>query len=92
QGHVKNLYNISVINKTNHEMPLTLKLLNKQGTIKVIGGDKLILPAQGIVEGVFFTEIPQEELQKMNSEIEIGLFYKGELITTQDTKFLAPAK
>lgn len=91
-GNIKNLYNISVINKTNHEMPLTLKLLNKKGTIKVIGGDKLILPAQGIVEGVFFTEIPQEELQKMNSEIEVGLYYKDELITTQDTKFLAPAK
>lgn len=91
QGHIKNLYNISVINKTNHEMPLTLKLLDKQGTIQVIGGEQLVLPAQGIVEGVFFTEIPLEELQGMNSEIEVGLFYNDELITVQDTKFLAPA-
>ncbi|GAB3821551.1 cytochrome c oxidase accessory protein CcoG [Pontibacter rugosus] len=90
QGHIKNLYNISVINKTNHDMPLTLKLLGKEGTIKVIGSD-LILPAQGIAEGVFFTEIAKEQLTSMNSEIEIGVYHGEELITTTDTKFLGPA-
>ncbi len=91
QGHIKNLYNISVINKTNHNMPLTLKLMDKQGTIKVVGSE-LVLPAQGIVEGVFFAEIPKEQLKGMNSEVQIGVFFGDELITTQDTKFLAPAK
>ncbi|WP_018477918.1 cytochrome c oxidase accessory protein CcoG [Pontibacter roseus] len=91
QGTVKNLYNISVINKTNTEMPLTLKLLSSDGTIKVVGNE-LVLPAQGIAEGVFFAEIPKEQLTGMNSEIEIGVFHNDELITTQETKFLAPAK
>lgn len=90
QGHIKNLYNISVINKTNHDMPLTLKLLDKSGTIKVIGNE-LVLPAQGIAEGVFFTEIANEDLTGMNSEIEIGVYYGDELITTTETKFLGPA-
>jgi len=90
QGHIKNLYNISIINKTNHNMPLTLKLLDKEGTIKVIGNE-LVLPAQGIVEGVFFTEIPEEQLTGLNSEIEIGVYHGDELVTTQDTKFLGPA-
>ncbi|MEJ8804477.1 cytochrome c oxidase accessory protein CcoG [Pontibacter sp. H249] len=90
QGHIKNLYNISVINKTNHEMPLTLKLIDKKGTIKVIGNE-LILPAQGIAEGVFFTEIAKADLTGMNSEIEIGVYHGDELITTTDTKFLGPA-
>ncbi|WP_161887983.1 cytochrome c oxidase accessory protein CcoG [Pontibacter russatus] len=91
QGHIKNLYNISVINKTNHDMPLTLRLLDKEGTIKVVGNE-LVLPAQGIVEGVFFTEIPQELLTGLNSEIEIGVYHGDQLITTQETKFLGPAK
>ncbi|WP_242920183.1 cytochrome c oxidase accessory protein CcoG [Pontibacter liquoris] len=91
QGTIKNLYNISVINKTNHDMPLTLRLMDHKGTIEVIG-DKLVLPAQGIAEGVFFAEIPQDQLEGMNSKVEIGLYLGDELITTQDTKFLAPAK
>ncbi len=90
QGHIKNLYNISVINKTNEDMPLTLKLLNKQGAIEVVGSE-LVLPAQGIAEGVFFTEIPKEQLNGMNSKIEIGVYHGQELITVQDTKFLGPA-
>jgi len=91
QGTIKNLYNISVINKTNHQMPLSLKLRGQQGTIKVVGNE-LVLPAQGIVEGVFFTEIPKAALSGMNSEIEIGVYHGDELITTQETKFLAPAR
>jgi len=91
QGTIKNLYNISVINKTNHKMPLTLKLMGKDGTIEVIG-DKLVLPAQGIAEGVFFAEIPKSQLEGMNSKVEIGLYVGDKLITTQDTKFLAPPK
>ncbi|MBF9254155.1 cytochrome c oxidase accessory protein CcoG [Pontibacter sp. 172403-2] len=91
QGTIKNLYNISVINKTNHRMPLTLKLIGKNGTIQVIGNE-LVLPAQGIVEGVFFAEIPKDQLEGMNSEVEVGLYNGDELITTQDTKFLAPPK
>jgi cytochrome c oxidase accessory protein FixG len=91
QGTVKNLYNISVINKTNAEMPLTLKLHNTAGAIQVVGSD-LVLPAQGKADGVFFAEIPQAQLQGMNSKIEIGVYHGEELITVQDTKFLAPAK
>ncbi|SIQ95100.1 cytochrome c oxidase accessory protein CcoG [Pontibacter lucknowensis] len=91
QGTVKNLYNISVINKTNFEMPLTLKLHNTDGTIKMVGSE-LVLPAQGKADGVFFAEIPQNQLTGMNAKIEIGVYHEGELITTQDTKFLAPAK
>jgi polyferredoxin len=91
QGTVKNLYNISVINKTNADMPLTLKLHNTDGSIRVVGSD-LVLPAQGKANGVFFAEIPQSQLQGMNSKIEIGVYHGEELITTQETKFLAPAK
>jgi cytochrome c oxidase accessory protein FixG len=89
QGHIRNLYNISVINKTNHDMPLTLKLLDKEGAIKVIGNE-LVLPAQGIAEGVFFMEIPKEQLTGVNSEIKIGVFHGEDLITITDTKFLGP--
>ena len=54
-------------------------------------GNELVLPAQGIAEGVFFTEIAKADLTGMNSEIEIGVYHGNELITTTDTKFLGPA-
>jgi cytochrome c oxidase accessory protein FixG len=89
-GNISNLYNISLINKTNKAYPVTLKLLEPQGEIKMIRSD-LVLPEQGITEGVFFAEIPKGELHKMNTEIKIGVFSGDQLITTKTTKFLGPA-
>jgi cytochrome c oxidase accessory protein FixG len=55
-GRITNLYNISVINKTNEEIPLTLRLLSPQGELMMAGGD-MVLPQQGIAEGVFVAKI-----------------------------------
>ncbi|WP_181304061.1 cytochrome c oxidase accessory protein CcoG [Rufibacter sp. XAAS-G3-1] len=91
QGTVTNLYNITLINKTDEELPITLKLLSSEGTIKVVRNE-LVLPKQGLVEGVFFAEIPKNSLQSASSKIEIGVFSGDKLIATEKTKFLGPGR
>ncbi|GEO05756.1 cytochrome c oxidase accessory protein CcoG [Adhaeribacter aerolatus] len=92
KGNIINLYNISVINKTNEEMPITLKLMEPaQGNIQVVKNN-LVLPKQGITEGVFLAEIPLQYLKGINSEIEIGVYSQGKLIAVEKTKFMGPAK
>ncbi|WP_262386063.1 cytochrome c oxidase accessory protein CcoG [Hymenobacter sp. BT491] len=92
-GTITNLYNISVINKTNHPYPITLKLLEPAGgTIALVGTDGLTLPAQGITEGVFFAELPAKALHLTSNKIRIGVYSQGKLITEEKTKFLAPAR
>jgi len=87
---ISNLYNISVINKTTASMPITLKLLEpQQGNIKLVR-DNLVLPEQGLAEGVFFAEIPQNALHGVSTEIKIGVYSNGKLIATEKTKFLGP--
>ncbi|GAA4302937.1 cytochrome c oxidase accessory protein CcoG [Nibribacter koreensis] len=89
-GGISNLYNITVINKTDVQMPITLKLISPKGTIKVIRNE-LVLPKQGLAEGVFFAEIPKNSLESASSEITIGVYSGEELLTTETTKFLGPA-
>lgn len=94
-GQITNLYNITLINKTFDKQELTLKLENIKGNIKVVGkgGISFSLGEQGMTEGIFFIAIAPEDLPKMSSEIEIGIYnQKGELLTTESTKFLGPAK
>jgi cytochrome c oxidase accessory protein FixG len=92
-GTITNLYNISVINKTNQPYPIELKILEPaHGTISLVGTDGLKLPAQGITEGVFFAELPANDLHTTNSTIRIGVFSGGNLITEEKTKFLAPPR
>lgn len=95
-GQITNLYNITLLNKTFDAQELTLKLENIQGNIKVVGkegGSSFQLAKQDMTEGVFFIEIPPENLTQMSSKITIGVYNKeGELLTTEKTKFLGPAK
>jgi cytochrome c oxidase accessory protein FixG len=92
-GTITNLYNISVINKTNRPYPITLRILEPtQGRISLISTSTLTLPAQGIVEGVFFAELPRAALLHTNQKIRIGLFSKGQLIAETSTKFLGPVQ
>ncbi|SNC59955.1 cytochrome c oxidase accessory protein FixG [Hymenobacter gelipurpurascens] len=93
RGTISNLYNISVINKTNHPYPITLRVLEPAGgTISLVGKDGLTLPAQGITEGVFFAELPKSSLHTTNEKIRIGVFSGGQLITETKTKFLGPVQ
>lgn len=93
RGTITNLYNISVINKTNAPYPLTLRVLEPaQGHISLVGSQKLTLPAQGIVEGVFFAELPRTALHHTNQPLRIGLFSGNRLVAETSTKFLGPVQ
>ncbi|QNE38134.1 cytochrome c oxidase accessory protein CcoG [Hymenobacter sp. NBH84] len=92
-GTITNLYNISVINKTNQPYPIELRILEPvHGSISLVGTDGLTLPAQGITEGVFFAELPAGALHTTSSKLRIGVFSGGKLITEENTKFLAPPR
>ncbi|GAB3242093.1 cytochrome c oxidase accessory protein CcoG [Hymenobacter seoulensis] len=92
-GTITNLYNISVINKTNHPYPLTMRVLEPtQGRISLVGSAGLVLPAQGMVKGVFFAELPRPALHRTNQTIRIGLYSGSELIAETSTKFLGPVQ
>ncbi len=90
-GTITNLYQFKMVNKTNLDMKVSLKLLNPSGDLQMVGSD-ITLPKQGIGQGAFFVVIDPNALEKMSSQIEIGVFGDGELIETVETKFLGPAK
>jgi cytochrome c oxidase accessory protein FixG len=91
KNHISNLYNISVINKTTRRLPITLKLLAPQGTIRLVK-EGLVLPEQGLAAGVFFADIPRQALRGTSTEITIGVYSGNRLISTETTRFLGPGR
>jgi len=90
-GQLSNLYQIKMVNKTNNFLNIRFELLSPKGKIQMVG-DPLTVKGQSLGQGAMFVIIDPSDLQKMSSEIEIGVYSGDELLETVDTKFLGPAK
>jgi len=91
-GKISNLFDAKIINKTREEIPLTLKLEDMDGTIKLVGNQQITLKKEAINEVTFFLEIPKDQIKKRSSTLRIGVYQGDEKIQTVKTKFLGPFK
>ncbi len=89
-GKIQNLYNVQVVNKSYDDKSLSFKLLNKDGEVMLVSGDRLQVPREGLAESALFVRIPKEEIQGITIPIEIGVFNGEEKIETIKTNFLGP--
>ena len=90
QGIVKNIYTLSIINKTVEEFDdIYIRLESHKGDLKLVNASASI-PKQGILKGTVIVSIPKDQLYEMSSEIEIGVYYKGKRIAGDKTNFFAP--
>lgn len=87
---ISNLYNIKVLNKSIHPIPLTIKLENQQGDLQVIGRQIVNIEKEGQGSASFFIILPKEILTKRISTINIGLYEGAKKITTVSSNFFGP--
>jgi cytochrome c oxidase accessory protein FixG len=88
---ISNLYNIKLVNKTNNELPVELRLLSHDGEIQLIGGE-INVPGQQIGESVFFIFLDNSNVTAHKMEIELGIYSNGELIEKAESTFIGPER
>jgi cytochrome c oxidase accessory protein FixG len=88
-GNIANLYNIKIVNKTQDDQIIELKLKSPKGMIKIIGGD-IIVPEQGLFESAFFIEITPENLFMSRLPVYLEIYSGKELIEEIRSSFLGP--
>jgi cytochrome c oxidase accessory protein FixG len=86
---VSNLYNINITNKTFDDVPLSLKLENISGELKIIGNE-LKINANEVTEAKFLVLLDKENIKMMNTPLTIGLYDKDKKIDEFRTTFLGP--
>ena len=92
-NRISNLYNIQFVNKTFEEIQVEVRLRNfENATIKRVGEEDIIIPSNENIEGVFFIELPREEIQKTKTNLVIEILIDGEVIDDVKTNFLGPSK
>jgi len=88
-GAVRNLYNISVVNKTPEDLILQLRLNNSPGEIRFVGPEPTV-PAGGQSDGVFFVSIPRANLHSENSPVRLEVLGNGRQMQEITTSFSGP--
>ena len=91
-GKLSNLFEAKILNKTNKEIPVELKVEGISGEIKLVGGQQFLLKKEAINDYNFFVEIPKSEIRERSSNIIIGVYSEGRKIQSVKTKFLGPFK
>lgn len=89
-GQLSNLYHAKVINKTNKDTRIELRLEQIPGTIKMVSGHAQILKKEAVSELTFFILIDKKQVQKRNTKLSIGVYEKGRKIQTIRSTFLGP--
>lgn len=88
---ISNLYDLNMVNKTFNEIPVTLMLENIEGELKLVG-NQIVLEPQGNIDAKFLVLLPKDELTKMSTPIDIGIYSRDNLIKKITTSFLSPMK
>ena len=88
ENTVSNLYTYQIINKTNKDLPLTLKVEGDKGVVKLVGNeDGLSIEKQGIINGAFFLEMPITELNGRKNKVYVEVWSNGERVDGMKTNF-----
>ena len=89
-GQVSNLYNVKIVNKTFHDLPIEVKVVEPSGSIKWVGQGIQTLKEQDISEGEFFLILNKSSITSAKTKIKMEIYSNGKLVETVNTNFIGP--
>ncbi len=89
--HISNLYNYEVINKTNQDLPIELRLVHEDGKIKLVGQPP-VAKAGEVAKGAMFIIMPDSKVSGRKNTLHIEVYSNGKLIDKTKTNFFAPER
>jgi cytochrome c oxidase accessory protein FixG len=84
-----NLYNLELVNKTNSEVRVALKLLSPEGEIMVMG-DSLKAGKGEVAQRNLLIVLKKSNVKSSNNHLEIGVYESGKLIDKISSTFVGP--
>lgn len=87
---VSNLYTLRMVNKTYEDLPVSLKLENVPGSIKIVGNQDLILKKESAGEATFFVVTDKKSVPKRKNDIKVNIYSGDKKVKTMKTTFFSP--
>lgn len=77
EDKLSNLFDAKIINKTKYKVPITLKLEELEGSVKLVGDKEIVLKSETVNERTFFLKYLKRN-KKRSTSIKIGVYKDGE--------------
>jgi len=88
---ISNLYDVKAVNKTFAPLPLSFKLRDVEGSIRVLG-DSLVLASQEATSAKLFVLLKRENIKAMNTPLNVEIYSGDRLVGVVQSSFLGPAR
>ncbi|TAH23888.1 MAG: cytochrome c oxidase accessory protein CcoG [Cytophagales bacterium] len=88
-NEISNLYNIKMINKTNREIKIDIKILSGKGKLKLIGND-LVIPSQGTAQTSAFIILDKNDINQFKTDIKLAAYEESKELDNFTTTFIGP--
>jgi cytochrome c oxidase accessory protein FixG len=91
-GKISNLYLLKLVNKTHHDIPVSLKLESGRGTVRVLG-QQLMVPKEKQMETSVLIEMDPGDLANGPTPISLGVYREdqpGKRLEVLKTFFIGP--
>lgn len=86
---LSNLYDLQMVNKTNSEVGVNLKLLSPEGEI-ILMGDSLRVEKGEVAKRNLLIVLKKSTLKSSDTQVQIGVFDHGKMIQKLSTTFVGP--
>ncbi len=91
KGSIENLYTMKVVNKTMHDIPVELRLINHPGQVRVMGSSDFTVSAAKLAQTSVLIELEPKHLDGASTTLKLGVYTtQGKLLETVDTTFVGP--
>lgn len=87
---VSNLYNVKIVNKTFHELPIDIQIVSPEGQVKWIGTGVTKLKEQDISEGEFFIILDKSIIKTTKTKLRIKVMSNNKVVDETETNFIGP--
>ena len=91
-GDISNVFTYKMVNKTNFDKSVELRLMSHDGTIEMVGHKDILVKGNQRYEGTIFIKIPKDKLERTKNKVVLGVFEDGKLIKKVKTNFIGPMK
>lgn len=90
ENTLSNAYNFKMINKTNEQIDLSIKLLNPEGEIKITGRNPIEVKPGSFAEGALLIYLDRDQVTSRKTEVKLGLYIGDDLMDEIETSFNGP--